>query len=74
MNWLDRIVFGKILQRIMDAMEGTMGLTGYRTYICAAIIVVAAGLNQFQVIDDATYKTIIGIFGGAGLAFLRAAK
>jgi hypothetical protein len=47
---------------------------GYRTYICAALMVVAAGLHALGYFDDALYQTFIGLFGGAGLAALRAAK
>ena len=74
MNFIDRIVFKKILERMMSKMEGNMTLTGYKTYICAAILVIAAGLHSFQIIDDAAYQTILGVFGGAGLAALRLAK
>ena len=74
MNWFDRAVLKRILLGIMAKMEGNMGLKGYKTFICAAILVVAAGLNAFQLIDDKTYQVLLGVWGGAGLAALRLAK
>lgn len=48
-------------------------LTGYRSYIAAAIIGIATGLKYAGVIDEATYQMIVGLAGAGGLAALRAA-
>jgi len=50
---------------------GTM-FDGYKTYLCAIGIGLAATAHALGFIDDATYQTLIGILGAGGLAALRA--
>ena len=50
---------------------GTM-LNGYRTYLCAVGIGIAAAAQALGFIDDAAYQTILGVLGAGGLAALRA--
>lgn len=48
-------------------------LTGYKTYICAALMVILAGLHALNYINDSVYQTLVGLVGAGGLAGLRAA-
>lgn len=52
----------------------TEWLKGYRTYISAACLVIAAGLHALGYISDSVYETLQGLLLGGGLAALRAAK
>lgn len=45
---------------------------GYKTYLCALGIGVAAAAYALGVIDETTYKALLGALGGGGLAALRA--
>jgi formate-dependent nitrite reductase membrane component NrfD len=47
-------------------------LSGYRTYIVAALGVVVTGLLAMGYIDQQTYNEVVAILGSLGLAFLRA--
>lgn len=49
-------------------------LTGYRTYICAFILVLFAGLHALGFVSDVVYQFAEMVFGAAGLAALRAAQ
>jgi len=49
-------------------------LTGYRTYICGFLLVVAAGLHALGYISESVYRTLEGVLVGGGLAALRASK
>ncbi len=48
-------------------------LKNYKTYICAALMVIVAGLHAKGYITDATFKLLEVIFAGGGLAALRLA-
>lgn len=48
-------------------------LSGYKTYICAALLVVIAGLHAMGYINQTVFETLIGLVSGGGLAALRAA-
>jgi len=47
-------------------------LSGYKTYIIAALIAVATGVRYLGYIDDAMYQTLLGLLGAGGLATMRA--
>lgn len=47
-------------------------LKGHRTYVCASILAIVAILHYVGVIDNSLYGGIVGLFGSAGLAALRA--
>jgi hypothetical protein len=47
-------------------------LQGYKTYIVAGLIGLTAVANHFKWIDDDTFKTIIGLLAGTGLATISA--
>lgn len=49
-------------------------LSGYRTYIFATAIALISAAKYLGWLDDATYTTLLGLFGAGGLAALRAAK
>jgi hypothetical protein len=54
-------------------MEDKMNmLKGYKTYACMAVLIIAAGLKSFAIIDETTYNTILSVFGPLGLSALRA--
>lgn len=48
-------------------------LKGYRTYLTAAGIAIAAGLHYLGYISDDLFRTIELVLAGGGLAALRAA-
>ena len=48
-------------------------LSGYKTYICSALIVVFAILYVTNVIDMEVFLKLLGIFGGLGLISMRQA-
>lgn len=47
-------------------------LSGYRTYLVSAAMIVAAGLHAQGYINDATYATLQSVLLGGGLMALRA--
>lgn len=47
-------------------------LSGYRTYIVAALMVILAGLRVQGYITDSLFTTLETLLTGAGLAALRA--
>ena len=47
-------------------------LSGRKTYIIAALLVIASGLYAQGYINEQTYRMVEGILLGGGLAFLRA--
>lgn len=47
-------------------------LSGYRTYLISAAMVVAAGLHTLGYINDSAYATAQAVLLGGGLAALRA--
>jgi hypothetical protein len=49
-----------------------MNLDGYKTYIVAALILVAGIARSRGWIDEATFQLILVILGAGGLAALRA--
>lgn len=49
-------------------------LSGYRTYIFAALGAVTVGAFFLGFIDQATANMLLGLFGFGGIAALRAAK
>lgn len=49
-------------------------LKGKRTYICAIAIALLSAANYLGWIDQASYQTLLGLFGAGGLFGLRAAK
>jgi hypothetical protein len=48
-------------------------MSGYRTYICAFVIACTSAAVYLGYIDQMTGETIVGLFLGGGLAFLRKA-
>jgi hypothetical protein len=48
-------------------------LSGYRTYLIAACLVIVSGLHAEGYITDTTYHALQGLLLGGGLASLRAA-
>lgn len=48
-------------------------LAGYRTYLVAIGIAVAAGFHYLGYLNDNLYQTVVGVLTGGGLASLRAA-
>lgn len=46
-------------------------LAGYRTYLTAALFILANVLHWFGILDTETIQKIDVILGGLGLAFLR---
>lgn len=48
-------------------------LKGYRTYLSVAAVIIVTILKSLGHIDESTYQNLVALFGGAGLAFLRAA-
>lgn len=48
-------------------------LQGYRTYLAALAIGVAAAAHYLGYLNDVVYQSLLGILGGGGLAALRAA-
>lgn len=48
-------------------------LTGYRTYICMGIGVIAVTLHAFGIISDAEESSLFALCGFGGIAALRAA-
>ena len=55
-------------------MPNWLNPVGYRTYLCAAGLVVMAGLHALGYISDSLYTTLLALLNGGGLAALRAAK
>lgn len=49
-----------------------MKLSGFKTYICALLMIVVGGLYQQGYIDETTFKSLEAIILGGGLAALRA--
>lgn len=48
-------------------------MSGYKTYIAALVIGLAAAAHSLGLLGDVAYQTIIGLSGAGGLAALRAA-
>ena len=48
-------------------------MSGYRTYIAAAILAILTGLKAAGVIDAALFETLMALAAAFGLASLRAA-
>lgn len=46
-------------------------LSGYKTHIAAALIILAAIAKGKGWIDSGTYEVVLGILGGLGISFLR---
>jgi hypothetical protein len=58
----------------MNGKDASMTLsTGYGTYITAGLLLAATIGHQAGWIDDATFKSIMGVLGAGGMTFLRAA-
>jgi hypothetical protein len=47
-------------------------LSGYKTYIIAAVAAIVTGLYYAGVVDQTVYDTLMGFLGAGGLATLRA--
>lgn len=47
-------------------------LVGRKTYLIALAMALLAFAKSVEWIDEATYQTLLGLLGGAGLATLRA--
>jgi len=47
-------------------------MSGYKTYIVAALIILASLAKWKGYIDAGTYEVILALLGGTGLATLRA--
>lgn len=47
-------------------------LSGWKTYLFAAMMVITAGLYAQGYISETAYKALEGLLGGGGLAALRA--
>ena len=47
-------------------------MSGWKTYVCAAIIGIAAAAKALGWIDSGIYEMIVGFAGSLGLAALRA--
>ena len=48
-------------------------IKGYKTYICAACLLVSVGLYATHYITQPQFLTLVGLFGAGALAALRAA-
>ena len=48
-------------------------LSGYKTYICSALVVVFSVLWATGIIDGETFLKLFGIFAGLGLMAMRQA-
>lgn len=48
-------------------------LSGYRTYLAAAVLFILGGLKALGIIDENTFQTVAALAAAAGLAALRAA-
>lgn len=48
-------------------------LEGYKTYICAALIIVAGVLYMLKLLDDSTLLVVVTLLTGGGLASARSA-
>ena len=48
-------------------------LNGKKTYLSAAAVILVTVLKALGYIDESTHQSLIALFGGAGLAFLRSA-
>ena len=46
-------------------------LMGHKTYVCAALMALAAVGYAFAWIDRSTFETLMGVLGAGGLAALR---
>ena len=46
-------------------------MSGYRTYIIAAAMVLLGGLHSQGYLNDSMYQSFQGLLTGGGLAFLR---
>ena len=46
-------------------------IDGYKTYICAALIVGAGVLKYFGYIDEGTMQAMLTVLGGATVASMR---
>jgi hypothetical protein len=64
-------ILEKRIQRMAEGNTNEM-LSGYKTYIIAGLIAVAAGAHYLGYIDNALYETVVGLLAGGGLASLRA--
>lgn len=49
-------------------------LEGKKTYLMATGIALTVFLHILNLIDDATYQALLGLFGAGGLAALKASK
>ena len=47
-------------------------LSGYKTYIVAALTAALAAAHALGYVNDATYQTLLVLLGAGGLAALRA--
>ncbi len=45
--------------------------SGYKTYICGAVIICAGVLHVFGIIDSMVFESVLSLCGGAGLLSLR---
>lgn len=71
MNWVQKLGLKYVLNKVMVTIKENPMLSGYRTYIIAALIGIATVAHQIGYIDAVTYQTILGILGAGGLATLR---
>jgi len=48
-------------------------LEGYKTYICAALIIIAGVLYMLKLLDESTLLIVVTLLTGGGLASARSA-
>ena len=53
-------------------ISSNLMLSGYKSYICSALVVLFSVLLALGVIDGETFLKLFGIFAGLGMAALRA--
>lgn len=57
--------------RYLGRRKRMQKLSGKKTYLAAAIMVVLAGLKSQGFIDENTYQVVLSVVGALGLAALR---
>jgi len=55
-------------------MKFLTALDGWKTYICVVLIIVSALLKHFDVLDSETFKTVLTILGGLGMAAIKSGQ
>jgi len=55
-------------------MKLLQALDGWKTHICALLLILSGILKHYGVLDPETFKTVVTILGGLGLAAIKSGQ